>query len=489
MDPILIAFLIPILVPFTIGLYLFLLDGRKADSYLLILLSLILSSYIFGTFLFITSKQEILHYIISYTEYTGEFYGFIIDPMSVAVGFVVITAGTIFLVYSIDYMSPNNKFHPVHSGKGRFYGWMLLFIGATLAFIHSSTIIQLLMFFEVMSFSCWGLVSYYGTEKALRSANKALIYTHVGAMIGLFTASSICLFHLHDFSLTAINKLEPMLKYQLFAAAMIAAFSKSAQFPFYSWLPDAMVAPTPASAFLHGAAMVEMGVYLLARLAQFATPLPQGIFWLMLFFIMITGAICMLMYPVQRDAKRLLAYSTIGESMVMYVGVLYATTGSLLGLQATILQLFNHAYVKGLAFLTAGVFGYSLGTHSMEKIKGLIKSSPLIAAAWTLSLLGLTGVPPFGIFYGKLMVISSATIVDHIAWSIIPLLVVLLDSTIFFIVGLSWIHEMVFKECKKPSTISITTLMKLCILSLIVFSLISNYIAYPLITRIRFLGG
>jgi hydrogenase-4 component D len=411
----------------------------------------------------------------------GEVYGILIDPMSVAVGLVVSTAGLLFMVYSIDYMSPNNREHPVKEGKGRFYAWMVLFIGATLAFVYSSSVLQLLIFFEIMSLACWGVVSYYGGKKAKRSAYKAFVVTNFGAMIGLYTAVGIGLTHLHDLSLFAYSSVEGHLKLIVFLAVMIAAFTKSAQFPLYSWLPDAMVAPTPASAFLHGAAMVEMGVFLLARFIQFMQPIPKEGFYAMAGLIIATQLICILMYPLQRDAKRLLAYSTIAESGLMYVALATAVLGIRGGLQASVFQLFNHAYIKGLAFLTAGTFSYALGTLEMDRIKGLLKS-PVVGYGWTFALLGLAGVPPFGVFFGKLSILSNANAMRGSVLVLVMFILLLLDSVVFLMVSLKRIHSMVLS--KGSEKVEITPLMKAVMVILLVLAIIAPYIAYPLVVKV-----
>ena len=470
------------------GIALFRLDGRAADRVLAAVTSAMVGLYVSGFALFTASGMRPYHVPILTSRYLGEVYGFIIDPMSALVGLVVAVAGAAFLIYSIDYMSPGNRFHPVREGKGRFYGWMLVFVGATLSFIHSSTLLEMLMFFEVMSVACWGVVSYYGTPASRRSAFKALVYTHLGAAIGLYTAVGLCLLNLHTTALASLGSLAAPLKLYVFVLILVAAAAKSAQFPFYSWLPDAMVAPTPASAFLHGAAMVEMGVFLLARYVQFASPLPPQTYTALLAFLIPTTAVCVAMYPVQKDAKRLLAYSTIGESMVMYAGLAYAVLGSRAGLQASVLQLFNHAYVKGLAFLVAGAFGYVLGTHSLERLKGFGRSSPLLAAAWGVALFGLAGIPPMGIFFGKLLIVSSMP--DPAPAYLAPALILLIDSCVFFMVGIKCVQNLLRGGPPEGlgGSAGVPPLMKGAIVALILLSVLATLVSLPLIRYVGFAG-
>ncbi|AEH24786.1 hydrogenase 4 subunit D [Pyrococcus yayanosii] len=474
-------FLLSFLIPLIGALLLFKLDGKRADYFMLITVILATILNLVGVYEFYSTGMPSIHKVLVSFGSFGEVYGLLIDPMSVCVGLVVITAGLLFMLYAKDYMSPDNKEHPVYEGKGRFYAWMVLFIGATLAFIYSSSVLQLLIFFELMSLACWGVVSYYGTNKAKRAAYKALIVTNFGAMIGLYTAVGIGLIKLHDLSLFAYSSLDDHFKLIVFIAVMIAAFTKSAQFPLYSWLPDAMVAPTPASAFLHGAAMVEMGVFLLARFIQSMHPIPREGFYIMAALIIATQIICILMYPLQRGAKKLLAYSTIAESGLMYVALAVAVLGLQGGLKASMFQLFNHAYIKGLAFLTAGAFSYALGTLDMDKIRGLIKA-PVVGYGWTFALLGLAGIPPFGVFFGKLGILSNAQAMRESALIIAMFVLLLIDSAVFLMVSLKRIHDMVFSG--GDAKVEITPLMKAVMIILLVLAIIAPYIAYPLILKV-----
>uniref|UniRef100_UPI00262FE2D0 proton-conducting transporter transmembrane domain-containing protein n=1 Tax=Thermococcus sp. TaxID=35749 RepID=UPI00262FE2D0 len=267
-------------VPLAGGVVLFKLDERKADALMLSSFALAMLFQLWVAILYLLNHfGETLHRVYLRSTQFGEAYGIIIDPMSVLIGTVVAVAGFIFMFYGMEYMSERNIGHPGGKGRGLFYAWMALFEGATLGFIYSSTFLALLIFFELMGLACWGVVSYYHTPAGRRAGFKAFIIPNIGAMIGFYTAVYIGLTQLHDLSLFSLSKVSPNIKPWLFIALLFAGYTKSAQFPTYSWIPDAMEAPTPASAFLHGAAMVEMGVYLVARVLQFIGPLPTWVFY------------------------------------------------------------------------------------------------------------------------------------------------------------------------------------------------------------------
>ncbi len=481
-------------VPLIGGLILFKLDERKADVVMLTSLLIALITQLGVAFLYLANHEELIHIAYFRSSQFGEVYGLIIDPMSVLIGTVVAVAGFIFMLYGVEYMSERNVGHPGGKGRGLFYAWMTLFEGATLGFIYSSTFLGLLIFFELMGLACWGVVSYYNTKEARRAGFKAFIIPNVGAMIGFYSAIYIGLTQLHDLSLFSLSQVSPEVKPWLFIALLIAGYTKSAQFPTYSWIPDAMEAPTPASAFLHGAAMVEMGVYLVARVLQFIGSLPVWVFYFMAVMVSLTLLIPILNYPVQKDAKRLLAYSTVAEAGIMFSGLTYAVLGLTgkapgfdIGLKAAMFQLTTHAFVKGLAFLTAGTFTYSLGTLDLRRISGLREILPVNGLAWTVALLGLAGLPPMGIAFSKAELVTNLSLikVSPLAW--LPILMVLTDSVVFLWVGLKWITRNVFgrPNVEKASTHPIITTS---LVALIVLTLVSAYLAYPLVEEIAFYG-
>ncbi len=475
-------------VPILGGLMLFKLDEKPADFLMLTSFGSAMLFQLWTAYVYVAGRfGETVHLTYLRSTQFGEAYGLIIDPMSVLIGTVVAVAGFIFMFYGVEYMSERNVGHPGGKGRGLFYAWMTLFEGATLGFIYSSTFLGLLIFFELMGLACWGVVSYYNTPAARRAGFKAFIIPNVGAMIGFYTALGVGFTQLHDLSLFSLSRLSPSVKPWLFIVLLFAGYTKSAQFPTYSWIPDAMEAPTPASAFLHGAAMVEMGVYLVARVLQFIGPLPTWVFYFMAAMVSVTLLIPMLNYPLQVDAKRLLAYSTVAEAGIMFSGLTFASLGLDVGIRAAMFQLTTHAFIKGLGFLTAGTFTYSLGTLDLRRISGLKEVLPVNGFSWSVALLGLAGLPPMGIAFSKAELLMSlrALHVTPVAW--IPVILVLLDSVVFLWVGLKWIGRNVFG---RPSAARAEThwIINASLIALVILTLISAYLAYPLVEEIGFAG-
>lgn len=189
--------------------------------------------------------------------------GFTFDRMSTLLAPAFVGIGLLVVIYSIPYMSENNREHP-DAPRRRFYAYLATFIGAMAGLVYSSTLLGQLVFFEITGACSWGLISYYMSPTAKKAGMKALIITHIGAL-GLYLGAAIVFAHTGTFAITAIASLDAKLKAIVLLLVLFAAWAKSAQVPMYMWLPSAMEAPTPVSAYLHGASMVKVGVCVFAR--------------------------------------------------------------------------------------------------------------------------------------------------------------------------------------------------------------------------------
>lgn len=190
-------------------------------------------------------------------------FGLVIDKVSTLVLFVVVFLGLLVTIYSTGYLTDKNREHP-HQGSNRYYAFLLVFIGAMSGLVLSSTILGQLLFFEITGGCSWALIGYYQSDKAQRSAIKALLMTHVGSL-GLYIAAATLFLHTGTFALAALSDIHGDARYLVYGGILFAAWGKSAQLPLQAWLPDAMEAPTPISAYLHAASMVKVGVYIYAR--------------------------------------------------------------------------------------------------------------------------------------------------------------------------------------------------------------------------------
>ncbi|HEX2993896.1 MAG TPA: hydrogenase 4 subunit D, partial [Anaerolineales bacterium] len=310
-------------------------------------------------------------------------FGYRIDGLTSLMLLVITIGGFLIVLYSGRYVSSRNREHPSDHGRGRYYFFMLLFVAAMIGVVISPNFFQLFIFWELTTLCSWGLIAFYRDGEALRSAYKALLITHA---MGLFLETAIILIHVNtgSFAFNAINELSPALKTTVIVFLLIAALAKAAQFPFFTWLPTAMAAPTPASAYLHAAAMVKAGVYLVARILVSVEIFPPKIALLLGGLAIVTMLTSVFLYFFQDDLKRLLAYSTIANLGYMFLGLSLGGLGSGLGLRGGLLHLVGHSFTKSLLFLAVGAISFSTGTRKISSLSGLGRKMPLTSLAFIL---------------------------------------------------------------------------------------------------------
>jgi len=356
---------------------------------------------------------------VSYTRMLGSFpwlhgivdahvLGILIDPLSSLMLLVAVPIGLLTVLYSTSYLTDKNREHPLGSEHyGRYYFWLLLFITSMVGVAISPNFLQFLVFWEMTTLCSWALISFHQNERSLRAGFKALLMTHVGSAF-LLLAILIIFARTNSFEFSALGRLPEGLKSWVLLFLLIAAWAKAAQVPFHTWLPDAMEAPTPISAYLHAAAMVKAGVFLMARTVSSGWDIPPKIALLMAGMALVTILVALSFYFVQDDLKRLLAYSTIAHLGYVLLGIAVGGLGSTLGFQGGVLHIICHGYSKATLFFCAGTIAYVTGTRSISGLRGLGKSLPLTATAFFVGLLSVTGVPPLACFWSKFMILSGA---------------------------------------------------------------------------------
>jgi hydrogenase-4 component D len=335
-------------------------------------------------------------------------FGILIDPLASLMLLVAVPIGLLTVLYSTAYLTDKNREHPVDSEHyGRYYFWLLLFIASMVGVAVSPNFLQFLVFWEMTTLCSWALISFRQNERSLRAGFKALLMTHVGSAFFLL-AILILFVRTNSFDFSALGKLPDGLKSWVLLFLLIAAWAKAAQVPFQTWLPDAMEAPTPISAYLHAAAMVKAGVFLMARTVSGGWAIPPKIALLMAGMALLTIFVALSFYFVQDDLKRLLAYSTIAHLGYVLLGIAIGGLGSNLGFRGGVLHIICHGYSKATLFFCAGTIAYVTGTRSISGLRGLGRSMPLTATAFFIGLLSVTGVPPLACFWSKFMILSGA---------------------------------------------------------------------------------
>jgi multicomponent K+:H+ antiporter subunit A len=323
--------------------------------------------------------------------------------------------GTLVVLYARYYMSPKD---PVP----RFFAFFLAFMGAMLGIVLSGNLIQLVMFWELTSLSSFMLIAYWHHRgEARRGARMAFIVTGTGGLAlfgGVLLLGQMAGGYDLDTVLAAGSSL---VNHPWYPAALgliaLGALTKSAQFPFHFWLPHAMAAPTPVSAYLHSATMVKAGVFLLARLWPVLSG-SDGWFWIIggagLCSLLLGGYLAIF----QQDMKGVLAYSTIS-----HLGLITLLLGmnSALALVAAVFHIVNHATFKATLFMAAGIVDHETGTRNIRKLSGLYRAMPMTAALAVAAAAAMAGVPLLNGFLSKEMFFAETVFLDRPDWQRIAL--------------------------------------------------------------------
>jgi len=355
--------------------------------------------------------------------------------------------------------------------------------------VYSYSLITMAIFYEVTGLCSFVLIGFFHENpKSRYSAMKALYITHLG-WIFLIVATALLYSFSGSVTFNALSNLTPYVKSATVLLLAIAAWAKSAQIPFYTWLPDAMIAPTPVSAYLHAAAMVKVGVFLLFRSIQYAAPIDQFVGLIIGVMAVLTMVYGLVMYVPQLDMKRLLAYSTITQLSYMFLALSFASVGAVEGLRGSIFHLWNHAYAKALFFLTAGALSYATGSKFLIDYRGLIERSRILAISFSVAAFSISGIPPLACFYSKFVIFLSGFSHSPI-WVPALTLIAIGESVCCFIIFLYWVIKCIYGEASdhisKMQDIPLT--MSVALVVLVIMCFISAYIMYPLLEQITFAG-
>jgi len=319
------------------------------------------------------------------------------DGLGVFLTVIATVVGSLAVIFSVDYMRGEAQL-------GRYYALVLFFIGAMSGLVLTSNLFVMFLFWEITALCSYGLISFYNDDpKAVAGGMKALIITQLGGL-GLLIMAVLAYSYLGSFEISVLLKQASSLPANVLGilafGCLVAAAAKSAQFPFQTWLPDAMEAPTPVSALIHAATMVNAGVYLLARFYPAFAEVP---FWreAVMLVGMLSALLAAIMALVANDLKRVLAYSTVSQLGYM----VYAVGAG--GVFASQFHLFSHSIFKALLFLSAGAVIHSVGTRDMREMGGLGKHMPVVRAVFVIGALALAGIPILNGFWSKELILEA----------------------------------------------------------------------------------
>jgi NADH:ubiquinone oxidoreductase subunit 5 (subunit L)/multisubunit Na+/H+ antiporter MnhA subunit len=311
--------------------------------------------------------------------------------------------GAIIVFYSWGYMH-------LYKNLNEYYLMVVMFIGAMMGLVYSTNLIFLYLFWEICAIACWRLIGFFREPDYIKKANKAFLVTVFGAIVmllGFFLLyQQTGTFDMTDPAMQSMAAVPGL----AIGLILVGIFAKSATLPFHTWLPDAGVAPSPVTSLLHAAVLVKIGVYAFARM--FLMNFFTNAAWTNSFWstgVMIIAAVSALVSGgaaiIEKDIKRIIAYSTVSQLAFIFLGL---ASGNIIGIAGGLLYILMHSLAKGGLFLCAGIVEHGTHTKDITKMGGLIKTMPVTGVAFLLCSFSVMGIPPFGGFFSKYMVINGA---------------------------------------------------------------------------------
>lgn len=376
--------------------------GRGAAGWILALLPIGIFIY-FASFILPIAEGETFVITRAWVPTIDINLSFNVDGLSLLFALIISGVGALVIIYAGGYLAHDRDIN-------RFYVYILMFMASMLGVVLSDNVITLFIFWELTSITSYMLIGYYHEKPESRTAAlQALLVTGAGGLALLAGLVMVALVGGSWEISELLNRGDVITGSSLYLPILIlmlaGAFTKSAQFPFHFWLPNAMAAPTPVSTYLHSATMVKAGIYLMARFSPALGGTPQ---WTVI--VTSFGAVTMLLAAhiawQKKDLKQILAYSTVSAlgilTMLLGVGTHAAT-------EAALVFLVVHSMYKGGLFMVAGAVDHGAGTRDITLLSGLRKAMPITGAAALLAGLSMSGIPPFFGFVGKELIYESTT--------------------------------------------------------------------------------
>ncbi|OFS62668.1 Na+/H+ antiporter subunit A [Nosocomiicoccus sp. HMSC09A07] len=459
----------------------------------------VIVSYLFTLIPTVKSGSNI-YYTLNFMPKIGMNFDVYIDGLGLLFAILISGIGTLVVLYSIGYLSKDEKL-------GNFYVYLLMFMAAMLGVVTIDNVLMLYMFWELTSISSFLLIAFWTTkERSTYGAQKSMLITMFGGfmMLGGFILLSIITETFSIREMIASSDVIASSGVGVIALVLIllGAFTKSAQFPFYIWLPDAMEAPTPVSAYLHSATMVKAGLYLVAR---FTPVFMWSLTWVNTILIigLITLAWASFNAVVKDDMKAVLAFSTVSQlgliMSLLGLGALAVTAGFneeifTVAVIAAVFHIINHATFKGALFMVTGIVDHQTGTRSIKRLGALMTIMPISFTITLITAFSMAGLPPFNGFLSKEMFLeamfeisqSNITILSTIS-VLFPLLAIL-GSIFTFVYSMKLIFGVFtgesFDTPKEPSEAPMLMLISPVILAslVVIIGLFPNILSNTIIS-------
>ena len=386
----------------------------------------------------------------------------LIDPLSIFMACTSSFIGFLIIIYSIGYVHHEEN-------QNEYFLLVVLFIGSMMGLVFSGNLIFLYLFWEIIAICCWRLIGFYRLKEHVQKADKAFLVTFFGAVVMLL-GFIVIYGQTGSFDLTAMRGTE--IPGTAVLLILFGMFSKSATVPLHTWLPDAGVAPTTVTALLHAAVLVKIGVYAFARLFVYGFQLPDAWLAALPWIVVISSLIAAAAATVETDFKRILAYSTVSQIGYIFLGFAVMTEA---GVTGSLLYILMHGLAKAGLFLCAGIVIHATHKNDIRQMGGLFKTMPLTALAFLFCAVSVIGIPPFGGFFSKFLVIMGTVKAGLVAAAAVALFTAIL--TMFYL--LRTFSQVFLGEVKTPGHEG-TRSMVAVVAILAVLSLVAGLlITYP----------
>ena len=455
---ILLTIFVPIVGSLTIPLAG--LISKKARSFWSVLLALATTAFSMLLIPFALKGGELT---FRKTMALGLDFIIVADALSVFMAIASSFLGALIVIYSLGYIGHEEN-------QSEYYLIVLLFIGAMMGLVFSANLIFMYLFWEIAAIACWRLIGFYRVKEYVLKADKAFLVTFFGAVFMLL-GFILIYSQTGTFDLTAMRG--TLIPGTAVLLILLGMFSKSATVPLHTWLPDAGVAPTTVTALLHAAVLVKIGVYAYVRLFCYTFKLPDGWYQAIPIIVVFSSLIAAAAAAVETDLKRILAYSTVSQIGYIFLG--FAVMNPV-GIAGSLLFILMHGLAKAGLFLCAGIVIHATHERDIRNLGGMIKTMPWTAAAFIFCAFSVIGIPPFGGFFSKLMVIV-ATVQSGRVW----VAALALFSAVLTIFYLFRIFSAVFLGEAKSDKPEGTRSMVFVVVVLAVLSLLAGFfVAYPM---------
>ena len=385
----------------------------------------------------VVASGALVQYSVSWVPSIGLDFALRLDGLSLLFAGLIAGIGLLVILYAHYYLSDEDC-------NGRFFAYLLLFMGSMLGVAAADNLLLLLIFWELTSLSSFLLIGFWrGAAEARQGARLALLVTGAGGLAllgGVLLIGDIVGSYSLGAVLAAGEAIRGDPRYPwLLTLVLLGAFTKSAQFPFHFWLPHAMAAPTPVSAYLHSATMVKAGIFLLMRLWPALAGTPEW-FWIVSTAGLVTMLFAAYVALFKHDLKGLLAYSTISQLGLI---TLLLGLGTPLAEIAAVFHLMNHAAFKASLFMAAGIVDHETGTRDMRRLSGLARHMPYTATLAIVAAAAMAGVPLLNGFISKEMFFAE-TFALQPPWSWLMPLAATLGGLFSVAYSARFVHDVFF---------------------------------------------